>query len=152
MVNEQVSSRTPQAVNLALKSKRRGFLPMVLRRILHSHGGIIGGGYLIILIFAALAAPFLTPYDPIKMSPTEALQSPSWNHLAGTDRLGRDILARIMYGTRISLQMGFISVGISLCLGGFLGLMAGFFGGWVDNAINFLTNVLLALPESTNGG
>src|SRR5690606_30901003 len=101
-------------IRSALKPKQKNFLQTVLRRILRSNGGIIGGGYLIGLIFAAAAAPFLSPYDPIKMSPTEALQSPSWEHLAGTDRLGRDIMTRILYGTRISLQMGVISVGIAL--------------------------------------
>ncbi len=126
--------------------ERSSFVRSVLRRISRSWGGVIGGGFLILLVVVALAAPVLTPYDPIKMSPTEALQSPSWSHPAGTDRLGRDIMTRIMYGARISLQLGFISVGISMIVGGFLGLMAGFFGGWVDTSIMFVTNILLALP------
>ena len=119
---------------------------MLMRRIKHSIGGVIGGGFVIILIVVALFAPFLTPYDPIKMSPTEALQAPSLKHPAGTDRLGRDIMTRIIFGARISLQMGFISVGIAACFGGLLGLVSGYFGGWIDYAVIFLTNTLLALP------
>jgi peptide/nickel transport system permease protein len=134
------------SVNPARRPKPTGFLLTVLGRIMRSSGGRIGGSFLIILIFVALAAPALTPYDPIRMSPTEALEPPSLKNLAGTDRLGRDIMTRIMYGTRISLQMGFISVSIALVLGSLMGLAAGYFGGWVDNIINCLTNVLLALP------
>lgn len=146
MANEIDHEQKPAAFKKTLKISRNNFFRVVLRRIIQSQSGIIGGGYLIILIFTAVATPLITPYDPIKMSPREALEAPSWAHPAGTDRLGRDILTRIMYGTRISLQMGFISVGIALVFGGFLGLMAGFFGGWVDSFILFLTNVLLALP------
>ncbi len=146
MANEPGNDQPQKMIRSALKPKQNNFFQIVLRRILRSNGGIIGGGYLISLIFAAAAAPLLSPYDPIKMSPTEALQSPSWEHLAGTDRLGRDIMTRILYGTRISLQMGVISVGIALLFGGLLGLIAGYFGGWIDNATMFLTNILLALP------
>ena len=131
---------------LTLTTPQRSFFRTVMRRIIRSNGGIIGGGYVIILIIVAMVAPILTPYDPIKMSPTEALQPPSWEHPAGTDRLGRDIMTRIIFGARISLQMGFISVGIALIFGGFLGLISGYFGGWIDYAIIFLTNTLLALP------
>lgn len=146
IANETSQKPSYPNVNAPRKSTRTNFFLVVLRRIVESRSGMIGGGYLILLIVVAIAAPALTPYDPIKMSPREALEPPSWTHPAGTDRLGRDMLTRIMYGTRISLQMGFISVGIALVVGGLLGLMAGFFGGWVDNAILFLTNVLLALP------
>lgn len=143
---DAVAIRRTPAVTTALKPKRDNFFLTLLRRIIRSNGGVIGGGYLSFLIFTAIAAPLLSPYDPIKMSPTEALQPPSARHLAGTDLLGRDILTRIVYGSRISLQMGFISVGIALIIGSFFGLIAGYFGGWVDDVIMFLTNVLLALP------
>jgi len=146
MADEPSSKQIRPAVPSGLKPKGNGLFLTALSRIIHSNGGIIGGGYLIILIFSAIAAPLLSPYDPIKMSPSEALQAPSWKHPAGTDRLGRDILTRIMFGARISLQMGFISVGIALIFGDFFGLIAGYFGGWVDSAIIFLTNILLALP------
>lgn len=146
MASEPRRAVAQVAVRPVRQAKPTGFFVTVLRRILRSSGGRIGVGYLVILIIVAAAAPVLSPYDPIRMSPTEALEPPSLRHLAGTDRLGRDIMTRIMYGSRISLQMGFISVGIALVLGSLLGLMAGYFGGWVDSAINFLTNVLLALP------
>jgi peptide/nickel transport system permease protein len=146
MANDLISIRTGEVFTPVTLPKRRSYFRVLLRRIMRSNGGMIGGGFIILLIFVAIAAPLLSPYDPIKMSPTDALQPPSWKHPAGTDRLGRDIMTRIIYGTRISLQLGFISVGISLCIGCFLGLIAGFFGGWIDNAVNFINNVLLALP------
>jgi peptide/nickel transport system permease protein len=118
----------------------------VLARILRSPGGLIGVSVLVLLLLAAMFAPYLTPYDPLALTPTSAMQPPSWQHPAGTDRFGRDILTRIIYGTRISLQVGLISVGIAALFGGMLGLLAGYFGGWVDTVIVFLINILLALP------
>lgn len=146
MANDVVSVGAGGAFSPVTLPKQSRHFRILLRRIISSSGGMIGSAYIIVLIFAAIAAPLISPYDPIKMSPTDALQPPSWSHPAGTDRLGRDIMTRIIYGTRISLQLGFISVGISLCIGCFLGMIAGFFGGWIDNAVNFVNNVLLALP------
>lgn len=146
MTSETSVAATPDPLDELDQAKHSSFARTAFRRITHSYGGAIGGGFLILLIFVAIAAPVLSPYDPIKMSPTEALQAPSWTHPAGTDRLGRDIMTRIMYGARISLQMGLISVGIALVFGGLLGLAAGYFGGWIDTSIMFVTNLLLALP------
>lgn len=129
-----------------VKWRRESFIAGVLYRVFHSSGGIIGGSIFVLLIFVALFVPYLTPYDPIGISPTEALQPPSLEHPAGTDRFGRDILTRIMYGSRISLQVGIISVAIAAIFGSLFGLSAGYFGGWVDTGITFLINVLLALP------
>jgi peptide/nickel transport system permease protein len=94
----------------------------------------------------ALFAPFLTSYDPIAIVPSEALQPPSLRHPAGTDRFGRDILTRIIFGARISLRVGLISVSIAVAGGGLMGLLGGYYGGWVDNVMVFSINVLLALP------
>ena len=115
-------------------------------RLLRSKGGLTGGGFIIILILLAIFAPWATPYDPIKLSPSEALTAPSWTHLAGTDRFGRDILGRIIFGARISLQIGLVGVSIGALLGTLLGLIAGYYGGWVDALITMLLNILLALP------
>jgi peptide/nickel transport system permease protein len=122
------------------------YILQVLRRIVRSKGGALGGGFVVLLILVAIFAPYITPYDPIKISPTEALQPPSPQHLAGTDRFGRDIFSRILFGARISLQVGLVSVSIALIVGGILGLLAGYYGNWIDNAINLVLNILLALP------
>lgn len=124
----------------------RAYVWYVLRRIAKSRGGLIGGIFILALIFVALFAPYIAAYDPIRISPTEALQPPSLAHPAGTDRFGRDIFARILYGSRISLQVGLISVGIAAFMGSLLGLVAGYYGGWVDRLIILLLNILLALP------
>lgn len=146
MADDFSLKRTATTARSFRKVKRNSVLLPVLNRIIRSNGGVIGGGYFILLIIVAIAAPSLSPYDPIKMAPTEAAQPPSWEHPAGTDLLGRDVLSRIMFGARISLQMGLISTGIALIIGSFLGLLAGYFGGWVDSTITLLTNILLALP------
>jgi peptide/nickel transport system permease protein len=125
---------------------RSSFMLQVLVRIVRSKGGFIGGGFLLLLVVVAILAPNLTPYDPIRISPASALQSPSWEHLAGTDRFGRDLFTRILFGSRISLQVGLISVSIALVFGTFLGLVGGYFGGWIDTIVVFIINVMLALP------
>jgi peptide/nickel transport system permease protein len=105
-------------------------------------------GMVIILLIAVVAAfgPGLAPYDPIVPSPLDRLKGPSVSHLFGTDSLGRDILSRVIYGCRISLMIGLISVTISLVPGTLLGLLAGYFGKWPDSVIMRLMDVLLAFP------
>lgn len=126
--------------------RRRSFISGVLRRIVRSKGGMVGGAFVLMLVLLAIFAPYITPYDPIIISPTEALQPPSLKHLAGTDRFGRDLLSRIIFGTRISLRVGFIGVGIALTCGSLLGLLGGYFGGWVDNVVVLIVNIMLAMP------
>jgi len=130
----------------AQRAAPRSPYAIALRRLLRSRGGVLGGGILLLLILVAIFAPVLSPYDPLQMAPQEASDPPSLKHPAGTDRFGRDILTRIMYGARISLRVGLISVAIAGILGGLLGLLAGYFGGWVDAAISLLINILLGLP------
>ncbi len=105
-------------------------------------------GLVIIALFAimALFAPVLAPYDPNKQSLTQLLQPPSLQHWLGTDELGRDILSRILYGARVSLSVGVISVGIALVIGVVLGLVSGYFSGWTDTVIGRGTDALLAFP------
>jgi len=116
------------------------------RRFMGNRNGVIGGVVVLVLVLSALFGPALAPYDPLRVNPVNAMQPPSWSHPAGTDRLGRDIFSRIIHGSRISLQMGFIAVGIALVAGGALGLVAGYRGGRIDDVVSFLVNTLLALP------
>lgn len=107
---------------------------------------MVGGCCIFLLILAALLAPAVSPYDPTKVSMRERLQGPSAKHLLGTDQFGRDILSRIIHGTRISLTVGLISVGIGLGIGTTLGLLAGFYRE-LDYPITALIDVLLSFPQ-----
>jgi peptide/nickel transport system permease protein len=124
----------------------RSPLALAFRRLLRSKGGVLGGGILLMFLAVAIFAPVVTLYDPLLMSPSEALSPPSLKHPAGTDRFGRDILTRIIYGTRISLRVGLISVTIAGFIGGVLGLVAGYYGGRVDAVLSLFVNILLGLP------
>ena len=105
-----------------------------------------GAVVLVVIVLAALFAEQVSPYPPNQQNLRMRLQPPSAENVLGTDQFGRDVLSRIIYGGRVSLQVGFISVGIALAIGGLLGLLAGFYGGRVDSAVSFVVDVLLALP------
>ena len=107
---------------------------------------LAGGLVLLMLAVVAAAAPWLAPYDPLQTNLPEALLSPSAAHLLGTDQLGRDVLSRLIYGTRISLLIGFIAVGIAVIVGTAVGAAAGFYGGWLDAVLMRLVDTLLSIP------
>ena len=96
---------------------------------------------------AALLAPFLVPFSPTALDVNAILQPPGTVHLLGTDALGRDVLARLLYGGRVSLWVGFVAVGLSVAIGLFLGLCAGYFGGLVDEGIMRGVDVMLCFPS-----
>ena len=106
----------------------------------------VGTVIILILIFAALLAPWLAPCDPYKPNLRETLRAPSWAHPLGTDALGRDLLSRIIYGSRTSLQVGLIAVGLAAVTGMFLGLLAGYFGGWTERIIMRFIDAQMAFP------
>lgn len=105
-------------------------------------------GIIIVGFFALVAvlAPLISPYDPSLIDQDNLLTAPSRDHLLGTDGLGRDLLSRIIYGSRISLSIGLIAVGISVFLGVILGSIAGFYGGKVDTFIMRFTDIMLCFP------
>lgn len=106
-----------------------------------------GGGVFIALVLVALLSPVLAPYDPLEQNLDGRLQPPSLAHPLGTDDFGRDILSRIIYGARISLRIGLIALSIALSAGTFLGLIAGYKGGWLDSSIMRLMDIMLAFPS-----
>jgi len=126
--------------------RSESYLAETLRRLLKNKGAALGGLFLLTLVVIAIFAPFIAAYDPIEVYPTEARQAPNLKHLAGTDRLGRDAMSRIIFGTRISLRVGLIGVAIALSLGGTLGLYAGYYGGRIDTIVCMLVNIMLAFP------
>ena len=106
----------------------------------------VGISMVVLIIVLAVAAPLIVSQDPARISVQEALLSPSGHHLFGTDSLGRDLFARILYGARISVLIGFVAVGISSVIGIILGSLAGFHGKWVDEVIMRFVDVMLCIP------
>jgi len=95
----------------------------------------------------AVAAPLLSPYDPYAIDADAFLAPPSASHWLGTDQLGRDVLSRVIHGARVSLRVAGLAVAVSLIVGGGIGLLAGYLGGWTDKALSRATDVLFAVPE-----
>lgn len=102
---------------------------------------------LLLIIFSAVFAPLISPYDPNAQVLSEALQGPSASHIFGTDNYGRDILSRIFYGGRVSLIVGVAAVLGACVIGTFFGMVSGFFGGWVDDVINRISEAIRAIPQ-----
>ena len=105
-----------------------------------------GAMILLLLLGVALLGPAIAPYSPTEQHLEQDLLSPSQDHLLGTDKLGRDILSRILYGSRISLLVGASTVGVSLLIGLSIGSLSGYCGGWVDQLLMRLVDVLMAFP------
>ena len=125
----------------------RGQLAEALLRLRRNRGAVIALGVLGVLVLVAALAPWLAPYDPIEPAPALALRPPSPAHWMGTDALGRDIFSRIIWGTRISLLEGAIAVLLAGSIGITLGLLAGYYGGWLDVVIMRCIDVLMAFPS-----
>jgi len=105
------------------------------------------GTFIVLFLFVvALFAHWLSPYDPGQIDIQQVLQEPSWKHPFGTDPLGRDVLSRMIWGSRISLMVGFVAVGISAVIGIFLGSLAGYYGRWIDNLIMRFVDIMLCFP------
>ncbi len=118
-----------------------------LRRRFLRHPGMRIGTTLLAVVFAgALFAPLLTSSDPVQIASEQRLQGPTTRHPLGTDLYGRDIFARVLYGGRISLAVGVLSVGLALIAGGLLGTASGFWGGWLDTLVMRVADILLAFP------
>jgi peptide/nickel transport system permease protein len=117
-----------------------------VRRLRRSKVVLACAFYLLLLVVVALAAPLVAPNDPLAMAPRDRFQGPSRAHLCGTDEFGRDVCSRLIYGARISLEVGAISVGIALLAGVAFGLTAGYYGGLIDAVIGRVMDVMFAFP------
>jgi len=107
---------------------------------------IFGTVIIVFLVLLAILAPWIAPYDPVKISLTERLQGSSWAHWLGTDNFGRDTLSRLIYGARTSLYVGLSSVGLASLIGMILGGVAAYYGGWIEAIIMRFIDALLAIP------
>ena len=126
--------------------KKRSQWEMVWSRLKKNKAAMAGLIIIIILIFTAIFADIIAPYGYDDQNLVNRLQTPSAEHIMGTDHLGRDIFSRIVFGSRVSLQVGIISIGIATIVGGFLGAIAGYYGNKLDNVIMRLMDILLAIP------
>ncbi len=120
--------------------------PAQRKRFLRDNRARLGIGIVVIMSVAALLAPLIARQDPIAIDLVHLLESPSSDHWLGTDIQGRDVWSRLVFGARVSLTVGLISQGIALLLGVTLGLLAGFYGKWVDEVVMRLADVTLAFP------
>jgi peptide/nickel transport system permease protein len=139
MAGTTVPLAIPRPVEASRASAAWYFLRRNPRMII---GGVIVIGWVLVAIFS----PWIAPYDPIKVDVSDSLQSPNGAHWFGTDDLGRDVLSRIMWGSRVSLSVGLISVSIGLLIGTSLGLAAGYVGGNFDLIVMRFIDALLAFP------
>jgi len=108
---------------------------------------VAGGIVVVLLVVVAVLAPVLAPWDPHRPDVKRMLEDPSRRHLLGTDQLGRDVLSRMIHGARVSLAVGFVSVGIATLIGMILGAVAGYNGGSTDAAIMRFVDVMFAFPD-----
>lgn len=108
---------------------------------------MLGLTFIILLVLVAVFANFIAPYGMRQQNLSNALQSPNMTHWLGTDDLGRDVLSRLIYGTRISLTVGVSAVFVALIVGGILGVLSGYYKGWIDTLIMRFCDILLSIPS-----
>ena len=122
------------------------FVTVVWQRFRRNRLALAGAGVVGLLFILSFLAPLVTPYDPARLDAWHVLLPPSGSHWFGTDELGRDVFTRIVYGARISLKVGFVAVGIATLIGTAVGLVAGFYGGWLDSLLMRLVDIMLCFP------
>jgi peptide/nickel transport system permease protein len=122
-----------------------------LRTFTNNRTAVVGLVLIVAIVFIAAAAPLIAPHDPLDQSVRDRLAPPSADYPLGRDDKGRDILSRVIYGTRIALMVGFFSVLIGGVLGTAIGVVAGYFGGKIDTVLMRLTDILLAFPDLITG-
>jgi peptide/nickel transport system permease protein len=147
-VNITTPDRAGQTIALPASPRRRRW-----RKFVRHPLGVMGGVILLVVFGSAILADYLAPHEPNKQRLVARFKPPVWapggspTYLLGTDNVGRDILSRIMHGSRISLVVGFAAVGVSMLIGVTLGLLSGFLGGRVDATIMALVDIMLAFPQ-----
>jgi peptide/nickel transport system permease protein len=144
-MSDQVLIETPPQVWTAREYPGRGY-PRV-RAFMRHRLALFGA--MVILVFAVIAvlAPLIAPYDPNEVDLFATAQGPSRDHLLGTDDIGRDVLSRVIYGTRVTLTVGLVAVTIYVAIGTILGSVSGYFGGWIDSTIQRFTDAVMCFPS-----
>lgn len=142
-MTQQITTPTPPT---ALPVK--GGFGKFLRILLRSPSSKIGAVLLLILLIVALFAPAIAPYDPLQMGVGRTLQPPDAQHWFGTDEFGRDLFSRVIYGSRLTLMIGAVAVGISMTAGVLIGMVAGYAGGWIEIILMRAMDVLFSFTET----
>lgn len=140
-------ARSAEAPELAARAAAAPHRRSLWWALLASAPGRLGLAIVLTLVVVAALAPAIAPYDPLQMAAGPRLQPPSASYWFGTDDFGRDLFSRVVYGTRLTLQIGVIAVGISLTSGLFLGLVGGYAGGWTERVLMRLVDVLFSFTE-----
>jgi peptide/nickel transport system permease protein len=131
-----------------MASELAASLPLTGRRRFKWNSSLVmGGAIILIMVVAAVFAPYITPYDPIRLDIRSRFQPPSATHWFGTDQYGRDVFTRVLYGARYDLLIAVLAVALAAGVGTPLGLLAGYFRGWTDTVIMRLMDLLLAFPN-----
>ena len=126
-----------------MREHRRQFY----RELLRQKSAVIGVSILSFFIIIAIFAPLIATHDPRNADVTARLEGWSQDHYFGTDKVGRDIFSRIVYGSRISIKVGLVAMTFSISIGALLGIIAGYYGGWLDNSIMRVMDMMLAMPS-----
>lgn len=137
----------PDTAQAGPAAARLSGVQQALTALLRSPSGAVGLAIVLLLVVAAVFAPLIAPHDPLRMASGPRLSPPSAAHWMGTDQLGRDMFSRVVFGARLTLQIGVIAVGISLTSGLLLGLVAGYAGGWTERVLMRLVDVLFSFTE-----
>ena len=140
--SDAAASLDAAAVSREIKRRRTA----MLKRFTGHPSLVIGAAILVFMVLVAIFAPWLAPYSPTKPNLLDTLAPASLQHVLGTDQFGRDVLSRLIYGSRVSLQVALAVVVISLSLGTAVGAIAGFAGGWIDRAMVVVNDILMAFP------
>lgn len=142
----ELSKMTEQKIQSQTGEKQEKLRHLFWKRFRKNKLALAGAFIVILLFLVAVLAPFISPYDPGQINIKRVLQEPTAEHILGTDSLGRDVFSRMIWGSRISLMVGFVAVGISSLVGIFLGALAGYYGRLADNLIMRFVDIMLCFP------
>lgn len=137
---------TDLSESLPQRSTRHPFVDQLLKAFRTNKLTWVGAVIFVVIVLVALAAPLLSPYDPLEQHIFDRLEAPSADYWLGTDAYGRDILSRLLYGARVSLVIGVAAIGSAMLIGSVIGIVAGYYGGKIDLVIMQVMDVLLAFP------
>lgn len=137
---------TPTSALVAYKERRMLGRSRVLKRWYQNRSLMAGIVIVGLLVLVAVFAPIIAPFDPLKQNLTNSLQSPDLTHWLGTDKYGRDVLSRLIWGARVDLRVGFLAVLLPFTFGTIVGGLAGYFGGWFDTIVMRIVDVFFAFP------
>lgn len=141
-----VAGTGPSSITLRPEEKRFGPFRDFVRRMSRIGSARVGFVLLVLVIGSAIFAPLIAPFDPDQVDPPSRLKPPSLQHLFGTDALGRDLFSRVIFGAQLTLQIGVIALAIAAFFGILIGLVTGFYGGWIDGLLMRFIDLLLAFP------